>query len=389
MYTIETLNSISPRGLERLPSSLFQVKGEAEDASPEGIMLRSYNMHEMELGENLLAVARAGAGVNNIPVDRCSEKGIVVFNTPGANANAVKELVLGAMVLASRNVTGGIAWCKTLAGEGDAVPKLVEKGKSKFAGPELQGKTLGIIGLGAIGVRVANMATHLHMEVLAYDPFISVDAAWSVSRSVVRSVSLSEVVQKSDYITLHMPMNSETKGIIGKETFAQMKPGARLMNFARGELVDNAALIQALKNGSLAAYVTDFPSADLIDVPGVICIPHLGASTPESEDNCAVMAADQLKDYLLNGNICNSVNLPNVAAPRNGGSRICVVHHNSKGILAGMTGALNGAGINIDNMTNKSKGDYAYTMLDVAEAPGADALEQIQAMEGVIRTRLI
>lgn len=390
MYIIETLNSISPKGLERLPASLFQIEDEDGGAeAPHGILVRSANMQEAELPESLLAIARAGAGTNNIPTDRCSEHGIVVFNTPGANANAVKELVLGGLVLASRNVAGGMEWVKTLAGEGDAVPKLVEKGKSKFAGPELEGKTLGVIGLGAIGVKVANMATHLHMDVLGYDPYISIDAAWSLSRSVKRSVNLSDVVQQCDYISLHLPVTEDTKHLFNKDTIKQMKQGARLLNFSRAELVDSEAVLGALKNGRIGAYVTDFPTAELIGKPGVVCIPHLGASTPESEENCAVMAADQLKDYLINGNIQNSVNLPNVSLPRGGGSRICIINKNEKGILAAITSHLNSEGLNIENMTNKSRGDYAYTIVDVEGSHQDDIADTLTAISGVIRVRVI
>ncbi|MGD9559439.1 MAG: 3-phosphoglycerate dehydrogenase, partial [Oscillospiraceae bacterium] len=326
MYTIETLNSISPKGLARLPASLFQIVDEEHCEAPQGILVRSADMLEAQLPGSLLAIARAGAGTNNIPIERCTEKGIVVFNTPGANANAVKELVLGGLVLASRNVAGGMEWLQGLKGEGEKLGSLVEKGKNKFAGPELEGKTLGVIGLGAIGVKVANMATHLHMEVLGYDPYISVESAWNLSRSVIHSVTLSEVIHNADYITLHMPVNDSTRGIINKETLAQMKQGARILNFARGELVDTAALVAALRNGRIACYVTDFPDDALIGEPGVVCIPHLGASTPESEENCAVMAADQLREYLLIGNIVNSVNLPDVNVPKIGGGRICVSH---------------------------------------------------------------
>ncbi len=387
MYTIKTLNSIAPKGMELLPTSLFTVDEDAEVY--EGVLVRSANMLETELPEELLAIARAGAGTNNIPVDRCSEQGIVVFNTPGANANAVKELVLGALVLSSRNVAGGINWCGGLAEEGDEVPKLVEKGKNKFVGPELTGKTLGVVGLGAIGVKVANMATHLGMEVLGYDPYISIDAAWNLSRSVKRSAGLSDIYAGADYITLHLPVNDETRDLVNKESIAQMKQGVRIINLARGDLVNDEHLLTALKSGRVAAYVTDFPTAQLIGQPGVVCIPHLGASTPESEENCAVMAAEELKDYLLNGNIQNSVNLPNLSVPRNGGSRVCVIHKNEKGILAGLTSVLGGAGQNIENMTNKSRGEYAYTMLDVADAVGEAALAEMNGLEGVIRVRVI
>lgn len=387
MYNIETRNSIAPKGLERLSSSLFQISEEMSE--PQGILVRSANMLEDTLPESLLAIARAGAGTNNIPVPQCTQKGIVVFNTPGANANAVKELVMGGLVLASRNVAGGIAWAQTLQDEGDKVPALVEKGKSRFAGPELENKTLGIVGLGAIGVKVANLATHLHMEVLGYDPFISINAAWSLSRGVKHCISLTDLVSSADYITLHLPVNEETRHIINAESLARMKQGVRILNFARAELVDNAALLTALKSGKVASYVTDFPSQELLGQPGVVCIPHLGASTPESEENCAVMAANQIKDYLVDGNIVNSVNLPNVVQPRNGGSRICVIHKNIKGILAGLTAVVNGADMNIDNMTNKSRGEYAYTLIDVAGAPHPEVAGKIGAMDGIVRVRVI
>lgn len=386
MFTIKTLNSISPKGLDRLPSSLFNVDDEAESA--EGILVRSANMQDSPLPEELLAIARAGAGTNNIPVDRCAEKGIVVFNTPGANANAVKELVLGGLVLASRNVSGGINWALSAKDEAD-LPKLVEKNKSKFVGPELAGKTLGVIGLGAIGVKVANMATHLDMEVLGYDPFISIDAAWSLSRNVRHCVSLSDIIQNADYITLHLPVNEDTKDLISKDTLVQMEQGVRILNFARDELVNNGDMLTALKNGRVAAYVTDFPNATLIGQPGVIAVPHLGASTPESEDNCAEMAADELKEYLLNGNIINSVNMPGVNVPRSTSTRICVIHKNEKGILTGLTGALNNAGCNIEDLTNKSRGEYAYTILDIDCGVPDEAIAAMKAQEGVVRVRVL
>lgn len=387
MFIIQTRNSISQKGLAKLPNSLFQIEDETD--APAGVLVRSANMLEDALPESLLAVARAGAGTNNIPVERCTQKGIVVFNTPGANANAVKELVLGGLVLASRKVAGGIQWAAGLKAEGVAVPKLVEKGKSQFVGPELAGKKLGVVGLGAIGVKVANMATHLDMEVLGYDPYISVDGAWSLSRAVKHCVSFSDIVAECDYITLHLPVTKETTGLINAEALAQMKPGTRILNFARGELVNTKDLLAALQSGHIAAYVTDFPTADLLGQPGVVAIPHLGASTPESEDNCAVMAAKQLKDYLLNGNITNSVNLPNVAIPRNGGGRVCVVHQNAQGILAGITGIFNGAALNIENMTNKSKGDYAYTLLDLAGQPDDATVQSLASVQGVVRVRVV
>lgn len=387
MFTLQVKNSISNKGLERLPSSLFQIEDQVE--SPDGILVRSANLHEDNFPQSVLAIARAGAGTNNIPVEKCTEQGIVVFNTPGANANAVKELVLGALVLSSRNVVGGIEWTKTIADKGDEVPKLVEKEKSKFVGPELEGKTLGVVGLGAIGLKVANMATHLGMKVLGYDPFLSVESAWNISQDVKHCVNFTDVITNSDYITLHLPVNKDTKNLLNSETIAQLKPGARILNFARGELVENVAILAALKNGRVSVYATDFPTADLVGAPGVICIPHLGASTPESEENCAVMAADQIKEYLLNGNIVNSVNMPNLAQPRTGASRVCILHQNSKGLLAGITGALTQADLNIENLNNKSRGDIAYTIVDLAENPNDTTRAEIEALEGVVRVRII
>lgn len=387
MYQIKTLNSISPKGLSLLSSNLFTV--DAEDASPDGILVRSAAMHDMEMPDSLLAIARAGAGTNNIPVDKCADAGIVVFNTPGANANAVKELVLGGLVLASRAVVKGAMWAKTLKGEGDAVAKLVEKGKGQFVGPELAGKKLGVIGLGAIGVKVANMATHLGMEVLGYDPFISIEGAWSLSRSVRHCVSMDDIITQCDYITVHIPATGDTKGFINDALLAQMKHGVRILNFSRGELVNTADMIGALKTGRVGAYVTDFPCDALLDVEGCVCIPHLGASTPESEDNCAVMAANQMSDYLLNGNIVNSVNFPCVTMPRASGSRVCVIHKNLPGILASVTDIAGKANLNIDNMVNKSKNENAYTMLDISGALPDTLAEQLLALEGVLRVRVI
>ena len=366
MYNIKTLNNISSKGLERLSSNLFAV--DEEGAQPDGILVRSAAMQDMALPESLLGIARAGAGVNNIPVDKCSEAGIVVFNTPGANANAVKELVLGGLVLASRKVGKGMEWAKTLAGQGDAIGKLVEKGKSQFTGPELAGKTLGVLG---------------------YDPYISVEGAWSLSRSVRHCVNLSDLIAQCDYITLHIPATAETKGFVNDSLIAQMKHGVRILNFARGELVNTAAMVNALKTGRVACYVCDFPSEALLSAEGAVCIPHLGASTPESEDNCAVMAADELGDYLLNGNIKNSVNFPSVSMPRAGGSRICVVHRNIPGILAAITDVTSKAGLNIDNMTNKSRGDYAYTMLDTGGSVGTADAARLLDVSGIIRVRVV
>lgn len=387
MYNIKTLNNISSKGLERLSSNLFAV--DEEGAQPDGILVRSAAMQDMALPESLLGIARAGAGVNNIPVDKCSEAGIVVFNTPGANANAVKELVLGGLVLASRKVGKGMEWAKTLAGQGDAIGKLVEKGKSQFTGPELAGKTLGVVGLGAIGVKVANMATHLGMEVLGYDPYISIDAAWNLSRSVKHCVNLSDLVNQCDFITLHIPATADTKGMVNAKLISQMKHGVRILNFARGELVNNMDLISALKSGRVGAYVCDFPCEELLGVEGCVCLPHLGASTPESEENCAVMAAQELSDYLLDGNIRNSVNFPSVSMPRGEGNRICVIHKNVPGMLAAITDVANKAGLNIENMTNKSRGDYAYTMLDVTGLVPDEVGSGLLALPDIIRVRVL
>lgn len=386
MYQIKTLNSISPKGLERLSGNLFAV--DAEDALPDGILLRSAAMHEMELPASLLGIARAGAGVNNIPVEQCSEAGIVVFNTPGANANAVKELVLGGLVLSSRNVVKAAEWAKTLKGQGD-IRKLVEKGKGQFVGPELSGKKLGVIGLGAIGVKVANMATHLGMSVYGYDPYISIDAAWNLSQNVNHCVNLVDILTQCDYISLHLPVTSETKGFINEQSLAQLKHGARILNFARAELVNSDAMLAALKAGRVATYVVDFPTDEMLNVEGCICIPHLGASTPESEDNCAIMAADQMSDFLIDGNIKNSVNFPEVFLPRCGSNRICVVHKNVPGILAGITDATSKSQLNIENMVNKSKKEYAYTLLDANGSVPDSVTAQLAALPGVIRVRII
>lgn len=386
MYNIKTLNNISSKGLERLSSNLFAV--DEEGAQPDGILVRSAAMQDMALPESLLGIARAGAGVNNIPVDKCSEAGIVVFNTPGANANAVMELVLAGLVLASRDVAGGIAWAKTLAGEADAA-KQVEKGKSQFAGPELLGKTLGVVGLGAIGVRVANLAVHLGMNVLGYDPYLSIDAAWSLSRHVHHCTSLSQLYSQSDYITLHLPATKDTMGMLDTAAFAQMKQGVRILNFARAELASVPALAQALESGRCARYVTDFPTPETLALPGCVCIPHLGASTPESEENCAVMAARQLRDYLLDGNIANSVNFPAVSMPRTGAARVCVIHRNVPGILAGITQAATAAKLNIENMANKSKGQWAYTMLDLSGPADEQMARGIAQLPDVVRVRVV
>ncbi len=381
-----TLNKIAACGTSRLGDN-YTVTDSMENAA--GVMVRSAAMHDMELPESLYAIARAGAGVNNIPVDACSEKGIVVFNTPGANANAVKELVLAGLFLASRKVVPAIQWAATLKGEGDAVGKLVEKGKSAFAGPEITGKKLGVIGLGAIGVLVANAAKSLGMEVYGYDPYLSVDAAWSLSRSIHHANDLETIYKECDYITVHVPLTPDTKGMLNADAFAAMKDGVRILNFARDGLVNSADMLAALESGKIAAYVVDFPTDEMLGVENVVAIPHLGASTPESEDNCAMMAADELRDYLENGNIIHSVNYPDVQAPRSTADRICVLHKNIPNMLAQISATVSGEGINISTMINKSRKDYAYTILDVESAPSADALAHIMAMDGVIRVRHI
>ena len=386
MYNIQTLNKISAAGLSRLGDN-YTVADEVKD--PDAILVRSAAMHDMEMPESLLAIARAGAGVNNIPLDKCSEKGIVVFNTPGANANAVKELVLTALLISSRKVVDGIEWAKTLKGNGDAVGKMVEKGKSQFVGPELKGKTLGVIGLGAIGILVANAAISLGMEVVGYDPYLSVDNALLISRKVKHVVSLDEIFAESDYITVHVPLTPDTKGVINAENIANMKDGVRIVNYSRADLVNSADVLAALKSGKVAAYTTDFATDDILGEQGVIVTPHLGASTPESEDNCAAMAADEIKDFLENGNIKNSVTLPNVSMARTGAERVCVIHKNIPNIISTVTAALSATGNNIESMDSKSKKDYAYTILDVANDVDEEAKAKIAAIDGVIRVRVI
>lgn len=385
MFQIQTLNKIAAIGTDNFCPNLYEVADTFEN--PTAIMVRSASMHEMEFGNNLLAIARAGAGVNNIPVDKCIEQGICVFNTPGANANAVKELVIAGLLLSSRKVPEAMIWANELKGNGDAVPKMVEKGKGQFVGPEILGKTLGVIGLGAIGVLVANAALSLGMKVIGYDPFLSVKAAWGLSPAVKNAQSLDEIYAECDYLTLHLPYNAETKGAINSESIAKMKDGVRILNFARGELVDNDGIIAALESDKVACYVTDFPNDAVIGVKNVVAIPHLGASTPESEDNCAYMAAIELIDYIENGNITNSVNLPNAEMAKTGDTRICVIHKNVPAIITQITAAV--SGLNIENMINKSKKEYAYTMLDVDGTVGDDIVSAIEAIAGVIKVRTI
>ena len=386
MFQIQTLNKISKVGTCRLDAAKYAIADAPEN--PDAIMVRSAAMHDMEFGSNLLAIARAGAGVNNIPVDKCAEQGIVVFNTPGANANAVKELVVAGLLLSSRKISEAMAWVPSLKEEGDNVGKLVEKGKSQFAGPEIKGKTLGIIGLGAIGALVANVAIDLGMQVIGTDPFLSVGAALRLSPAVQVAKSADEVLAAADYLTLHVPCNADTKGFINAAAIAKMKDGARVLNFARGELVNDADMIAALEAGKIACYVTDFPNANTIGVKNIIAIPHLGASTPESEDNCAMMAADELSAYLEQGNIINSVNFPNAEMHANG-IKLCVLHKNVPTIIAQITSALGDAAKNIDNMVNASKKDNAYTMIDVAGDVADSIVDTVKAIDGVIRVRVI
>lgn len=390
MYQIQTLNKISPVGLAELGSN-YQVADTVEN--PDAILVRSAVMHEMEFGSNLLAIARAGAGVNNIPLDRAAENGIVVFNTPGANANGVKELALAGMLLASRDIIGGINWVQTIKNE-ETVAKMVEKGKSKFAGTEIKGKKLGIIGLGAIGGPLGNAATHLGMEVYGCDPYISVDAAWNLSRTIKHVKTREEIFRECDFISVHTPLienddpNVNTKKMINAETIAMMKDGVVILNFARDLLVDDEAMEAALKSGKVRKYVTDFPNAKTAGMEGVIAIPHLGASTEEAEDNCAAMAARELVDYLENGNIKNSVNFPN-AEMNAVGKKICILHKNVPSVIASLTTAISNAGGNIENMVNASRKDFAYTMIDVTGADAAPISEAMTKIDGVIRVRVI
>ncbi len=386
MFKIKTYNKIAKTGLTVFDDK-YTIGDEVENA--DGAIVRSAALHDIEFPASLKAIARAGAGTNNIPIERCSENGIVVFNTPGANANAVKELVIAGMLISSRRVISGIEWAKTLKGNGDEVGKMVEKGKGAFVGPEIKGKTVGIVGLGAIGVMVANAANHLGMKVFGYDPYLSVKSAWNLTHNAVHIDDINEIFEKCDYISLHVPLTNNTKNLINAETIAKMKNGVRILNFARGGLVDNDALKAALESGKVASYVTDFPSDDIIGVDGVIAIPHLGASTPESEDNCAVMAAKELMDYIENGNIVNSVNLPEITMPRSGEHRICVIHKNIPNMLTAITKIVADDNVNIENLLNKSRGDYAYTMLDIGVADTDAVANEIAEIEGVIKVRVI
>ncbi|MBQ7161674.1 MAG: phosphoglycerate dehydrogenase [Clostridia bacterium] len=387
MNKVRLLNKISKIGTDVFDKTKYEVGDGVE--SPDAIMVRSAAMHDMEFGPELLAIARAGAGVNNIPVDRCADEGIVVFNTPGANANGVKELAVAALLLASRDIVEGVNWANTLEGAENGVAKAVEKGKSAFAGNEIYGKTIGIIGLGAIGALVANIAVDLGMNVIGCDPYLTVEGAWHLSRKIEKADSYDEIYAKCDYITMHIPATPQTKGMFNAEVFAKMKDGVKLINLSRSDLVNADDLKAAIASGKISKYVTDFPTEETINQKGIITIPHLGASTEESEDNCAAMAARELIDYIENGNIVNSVNFPTVTLPRDGDARICILHRNVPNMLAQFSSALSDEGINIENMLNRSKKEYAATIIEVYGEIPANVETTIKAIDGVIRTRII
>ncbi|MDR1105821.1 MAG: phosphoglycerate dehydrogenase [Treponema sp.] len=385
MFRIQTMNKISPAGLELFPRDRYEVASGIPN--PDAILVRSADLHALEIPESVLAIARAGAGYNNIPVEKCSARGIAVFNTPGGNANAVKEMVIAALLISSRNILGGINWGKEIAGRADEVPELVEKEKSRFEGPELKGKTLGVVGLGAIGVMAANDAISLGMDVIGYDPYISVDAAWNLSRQVARADTLEGLLAKSDYVTLHVPLSDTTRGLIDAEKIRFMKKGARIVNLARGGLVNEADIIEALKAGKLSAYVTDFPSAELLASPGALCIPHLGASTPEAEDNCAAMAVRQLMDYLESGAVKNSVNFPRCRLDQHSPFRLLVVNRNIPNMVGQITTILAEENNNILDLINHHRDDYAYNIIDIEQRIPDYTLKRLMGVEGIIRVR--
>ncbi|MGA1824174.1 MAG: phosphoglycerate dehydrogenase [bacterium] len=387
MFKILKLNNISPKGLERLPRDTY--KHASDIAEPDAILVRSASLHDVELPGTLKAIARAGVGVNNIPIEKCSEQGIIVFNTPGANANSVKELVLMSLFLSSRKVHQGINWARSLSGKGAEVSKLIEKEKKTFAGPEIKGKKLGVIGLGAIGVMVANDAIALGMHVMGHDPYISIDSAWGLSRSVEKCVSLDCLIRESDYISLHLPLNDTTCDFINKDKFSRMKKGVRLLNFARGGLINNDALISAIQEGIVACYVTDFPDDALLPFDAVIPIPHLGASTPESEENCAIMAVNQLRNFLENGNITHSVNFPDCSLPKSGDKRLIIANRNVPNIISQCTNIIAQKETNIANMLNKSKGNYAMNIIDIDGDIHEDTIEALKNIEDVVMVRVL
>ncbi len=387
MFKIQTLNKISPSGLSLFPLDKYEIASDI--SNPDAILVRSFKMNDLQFSSNLLAIARAGAGVNNIPVEKCSADGIVVFNTPGANANAVTELVFAGMLLSSRKIVEGINWINTLSNKGSDLSKLVEQGKSQFAGPEILGKTLGVIGLGAIGHRVANAAINMGMRVIGYDPYISVDSAWKLSQEVQKAKGLDHLLSESDYITLHVPLIDATRDVIDKSKFQIMKDEVRILNFARGGLLKMTDLMEAINNGKVASYVTDFPEDEMLNHDKIICIPHLGASTPESETNCAIMAVNQLKDYIENGNIKNSVNFPETEMNRNGGTRLCIVNKNIPKMVGQITTILANEDINIEEMLNRHFQDLAYNIIDVNKDISLKQIEIIKNIQGVIRVRVI
>ena len=387
MYRIRTMNKISPLGIELFPRDKYEIASEIPN--PDAILVRSADLHSIEIPDSVLAIARAGAGVNNIPIPQCSDRGIVVFNTPGGNANAVKELAIASLLIASRNIVGGINWAASIADKADQVPDLVEKEKSKFEGPELLGKTLGVVGLGAIGVMVANDAIAMGMDVIGYDPYISVDAAWSLSRDVVRAETLESLLSKADYITLHVPLSDATKGLLNAEKFRFMKPGARIVNLSRGALVNESDIIEALNTEKLSVYVTDFPSAELLACKKAICIPHLGASTPEAEDNCAIMAVKQLMDFLENGGIRNAVNFPRCRLDMRAPYRLLVSNRNIPNMVGQITTILAAANINITDLINHHRDEFAYNIIDTEQKIPESALNQLKQVDGIIRVRSV
>jgi D-3-phosphoglycerate dehydrogenase len=385
MFRIQTMNKISPLGLELFPRDRYEVASEIPN--PDAILVRSADLHNVAIPDSVIAIGRAGAGVNNIPIAQCSDRGTVVFNTPGGNANAVKELAIASLLLSSRKIFNGINWCQSIADKADEVPDLVEKGKSQFEGPEIKGKTLGIVGLGAVGVMVANDAVALGMDVIGYDPYISVDAAWNLSHAVKRADTLEGLLSRADYVSLHIPLSDTTRGLLNGEKFRHMKKGARIINLARGGLVNEGDIIAALESDKLSAYVTDFPTAELLACKKAICIPHLGASTPEAEDNCAVMAVQQLMDFLESGSIKNSVNFPRCRLDQRAPFRLLVTNRNIPNMVGQITTILAGAGINITDLINHHKDDYAYNIIDTEQAIPGSALNQLKAVDGIIRVR--
>lgn len=382
MKNIKLMNKIAKVGTDVFDSNLYNVSDSVD--APVAMMVRSAALHDMEFNKELLCIARCGAGVNNIPIDRCAEEGIVVFNTPGANANGVKELTIAALMLASRNIVGGVNWATSLKGT-EGVAKQVEAGKSKFAGSEIAGKSLGVIGLGAIGGMVANAADALGMQVYGCDPFLTVNAAWNLSRSINHANTFEDIFKTCDYITLHVPATKDTKGMINKDTLAMMKDGVKIINLARADLVNSEDMKAAIESGKVSSYVVDFPTDDTVGVDGIVTIPHLGASTAESEDNCAVMAAKQLVDFLQRGNIVNSVNYPNVSLPHTADNRVCIMHKNIPGVLSNFTTAFSNENINIENLANGSKGEYAYTIIEANGTLPASVIDSIKTVDGVIK----